>query len=251
MYLPEFSRMLQNFKPANLVPAMKFNGIVATDTLAMAETLAEQNPDKNMWPTDPAARAMARSMVAEMHSGFNHMRNECAMNLRRFYPKFQPSDGVLADSKRAEHLWSMARNSFGTNNPWLFGNYSIADVFFAPLAARFATYNLPCDDASGAYIQTHLADEKFRQWRAMGIAQDYMQPGYDMDLSEGEWPGPTPRRAKPSIGPSENKTCPYSGDPITDFLEIDGRTFGFCNPFCRDKTIADPEAWPKFMKLVT
>lgn len=249
MYLLEFGQMLQEFQPARLVPAMKFDGTVVTDTIAMAETLAEQNQALNMWPQDPAARAMARSLTAEMHSGFGHMRNDCCMNLRRFYPDFTPSDGVLADAQRAEQLWSLARGEFGAGGPWLFGEYSIADVFFAPLATRFATYNLPRSAQAEAYIQTHLADTTFRQWRAMGIAQNYVQPGYDMDLSEGDWPGPAPLAAAPASGPSVNKTCPYSGDPVTDFLEFDGRVYGFCNPFCRDKTLADPAAWPKFIAL--
>ena len=249
MYLPEFREMLASFAPARLVPAMKFDGIVVTDTIAMAETLAEQNPDKNMWPTAPAARAMARSMVAEMHAGFGDMRNECTMNLRRYYPGFKPSKAVLADAERAETLWAVARREFGADGPWLFGNYSIVDVFYAPLATRFATYNLPRNDQGQAYIQTHLSDEEFRQWRAMGIAQNYVQPGYDMDLPQGDWPGPAALSAKACDGPAVNERCPYSGDPVTDFLEFNGTTYGFCNPFCRDKTLADPAAWPEFMAL--
>jgi len=250
MKLPEFDEMLSNFQPARLVPAMKFDGTVVTDTIAMAETLAEQNPDANMWPRDPAARAMARSIVAEMHAGFGAMRNECPMNLQWNYPDFQATNAVLADAKRAEHLWAMARDSFGASGPWLFGDYSIADVFFAPLASRFATYNLPRNTATDAYINAHLEDEKFRQWRAMGFAQNYIQPGYDKELPSGDWPGPAPLLAKAvANGPSENSKCPYSGKPVTDYLELDGRIFGFCNPFCRDKTIADPEAWPNFIKI--
>jgi glutathione S-transferase len=249
MYLPEFHEMLQGFKPARLVPAMKFDGNVVTDTIAMAETLAEQNPEKNMWPTETAARAMARSMTAEMHSGFNHMRSECAMNLRRYYPEYKASATVLSDAQRAEHLWTTARDKFGANGPWLFGTYSIADVFFAPLASRFATYGLPRGELADAYIQTHLADTKFRQWRAMGYAQDYLQPGYDMDLATGDWPGPTPQHAQRCDGPSINTLCPYSGLPVTHFLQYEGHVYGFCNAFCRDKTLADPAAWPEFLAL--
>lgn len=250
MYLPEFKDMLQRFEPARLVPAMKFDGIVVTDSLAMAETLAEQNPDKHMWPTSPKARALARSFVAEMHAGFSAMRNDCVMNLRRCYPGFTPSNEVLKDAKRAETLWAMARTEFGSVGPWMFGEYSIADVFFAPLATRFATYNLPRNALSDTYIQTHLKDKKFRQWRAMGHAQNYVQAGYDIDIPEGEWPGPKPIKAQTCTGPSVNSRCPYSDDPVTDFLEYQGRVYGFCNPFCRDKTLADPAAWPQFIALV-
>ncbi len=84
----------------------------------------------------------------------------------------------------------------------------------------------------------------------MGIAQNYTQPGYDVYLPEGQWPGPA---RLPAIaaekGPSENTHCPYSGDLVTDYLELDGRIFGFCNPFCRDKTVADAVAWDGFMEI--
>lgn len=250
MYLPEFHEMLAPFKPARLVPAMKFDGVVVQETIAIAETLAEQNPDKNMWPADPAARAMARSVTAEMHASFGALRTDCTMNLRRHYPDFKPSDAVLADSKRMMDLWAMCRAQFGQDGPWLFGKYSIADAFYAPAATRFATYNLPRSDTADAYIAAHLADPAFRRWRAMGLAQNYIQNGYDKDLPEGAWPGPVPLPAHAcDAGLSENETCPYSGKPVTDFLELDGRIFGFCNSFCRDKTVADAAAWDSFIQI--
>lgn len=250
MYSDAFHEMLADFAPARLVPAMKFDGIVVQDTIAIAEMLAERHPNAGMWPDDPAARALARNLVAEMHAGFTDLRNDCTMNLRRYYPGFKPVDAVLKDTARIEHLWAMARNEFGANGPWLFGKYTIADVFYAPVAARFASYNLPRNNVSDAYIQAHLADPSFRRWRAMGIAQNYIQPGYDLDLPEGQWPGPARLPAKAvEKGPSENTRCPYSGDPVTDYLELDGRIFGFCNPFCRDKTIADAAAWDGFMEI--
>ncbi len=250
MYSDAFSDMLADFAPARLVPVMKFDGIVVQDTIAMAETLAERHPDAGMWPSDPAARAMARNLVAEMHSSFTALRGDCTMNLRRYYPDFKPSDAVLKDTTRIEQLWTLAREQFGKNGPWLFGECTIADAFYAPVATRFASYNLPRDAVSDAYIQTHLADPSFRRWRAMGIAQNYIQPGYDLDLTEGPWPGPAVLPAKAvDAGPSENTHCPYSGDPVTDYLELGGRTFGFCNQFCRDKTLADAAAWDGFMEI--
>jgi len=250
MYSDDFTNMLKDFAPARLVPAMKFDGIVVQDTIAMAETLAERHPDANMWPSDPAARAMARNMVAEMHSSFTNLRTDCTMNLRRHYPDFKPSDAVLGDVTRIEHLWGLARKEYGADGPWLFGQYTIADVFYAPVATRFATFNLPRNAVSDAYIQTHLNDPSFRRWHAMGLAENYIQPGYDYDLPEGVWPGPARLPAVAvDTGPSENANCPYSSDPVTDYLELDGRIFGFCNPFCRDKTVADAAAWDGFMEI--
>lgn len=251
MYQPEFAALTKEFAPSRLVPAAKLDGAVVWDTLALGEELATRHPDKAMWPSDPAARAFARSVAAEMHSGFGAVRSQCTMNLRRHYPSFAPSDEVLADAARVDELWTLSREKFGQDGPWLFGQYSLADVFYAPMVTRFATYGFGCSDVAKAYIDTTLADTALRRWRSMGLAQNYIQPGYDLDLPEGEWIGPKPMAATAvANGPSENELCPYSGDPVTHYLETEGRIFGFCNEFCRDKTVNDPAAWPAFMALL-
>lgn len=250
MYSQDFHDMLAHFAPARLVPAMKFDGNVVTDSLAMAETLAEQNPDRAMWPKDPKARALARSVTAEMHSGFGALREECTMNLRHTYPDFEASPKTLDDVERLNVLWALCREEFGQSGPWLFGDYSIADVFFAPAATRLVTYNLPMSEISKAYVDAHLNHNAFRRWRAMAFAQNFVQPGYDKDLEPAHWTGPIPLNAKAvEAGSSENSLCPYSSKAVTHFLEMDGRVFGFCNAFCRDKTVADPAAWDAFIKI--
>jgi glutathione S-transferase len=246
MYTPEFQNTLDEYAPARLVPAAHINGATVYETLAIAETLNELHPEAAMWPADPAARGMARSITSEMHAGFSHLRTDCVMNLRRHYPDFAPSEAVLADIKRIEVLWRAARDATpqATEGPWLFGDYSIADVFFAPVATRIATYNLPVGPAAQAYVNTHLSAPHFRRWRAMGLAQNYVQPGYDLDLPSGDWPGPKPVTARAvDHGPSINDLCPYSNKPVTHFMELDSTIYGFCNAFCRDKTVADPDAW--------
>ena len=250
MYSEEFKTLLTDFAPATLVPAARLDGAVVWDSLAMAEELAQRHPENALWPTDPNLRAMARSIAAEMHSGFGALRTDCTMNLARHYPSFAPSDAVLADCARIERLWDTARAAHDINGPWLFGEYSIADVFYAPIATRFATYGLPRSDASEAYIQAHLAEPNFRRWRSMGKAQNYIQPGYDHDLPEADWIGPA-RLPAIAVGGTkcENAVCPYSGKAITHVLELDGRRFGFCKEFCRDKTVADAAAWDGFMEI--
>lgn len=250
MYSDEFTNLVSQYAPARLVPAARLDGDLVFDTLAIAETLNERHPEAGMWPTNSGARAFARSITAEMHAGFGALRSDCTMNLRHCYPDYSPSDAVQADVKRIELLWELARRDYGAGGPWLFGEYSIADVFYAPVATRIATYSLPVGDIAADYVRNHLADETFRQWRARGIAENYVQPGYDLDLSPSTWPGPKRLDAKPvDAGPSENELCPYSNKPVTDFLELDGRIFGFCKPFCRDKTVADAAAWPDFVNL--
>ena len=250
LYTDDFHRLLADFAPARLVPAMRTpEGEVVWDTHAIAETLAERHPRAGLWPEDAAARPMARSLAAEMHSGFTALRGDCPMNLRLSYADSAPRDEVLGDLARIEDLWALARARFGADGPWLFGRYTAADAFFAPVATRIATYNLPVSAAAMDYVAAHLADPALRRWRAMGAAEALVQPSYAMPYPERPWPGPEPRKATPAGEPSVNAACPYSGKPVTHFLELDGRVWGFCNAFCREKTLADPEAWPAFMAL--
>ena len=240
---------LAPFAPARQVPILKTSqGHMVFDTLAMAETLAEAHPMAGLWPEDPAQRGAARSLVAQMHSGFSALREHCPMNLQNAWEGFEVSDNLHADLAYLETLWRYAFKMSGDQD-WLFGAYSLADVFFAPVAARIACYKLPVSQQAQQYVNKHLAHQDFRQWRAMGLTKHYDPFPYDMACTSVPWPGPRTMVAEVAQGPSENKTCPYSGDAVTDFLRIDSRVFGFCNPFCRDKTLADPAAWPEFMAL--
>jgi glutathione S-transferase len=253
LYTGTFAADLAPLAPARTVPVMTTpDGITLGDTLAIAETLAERHPEVGHWPANPAARALARWLVAEMHSGFAALRADCPMFLRHAWSRFVPSEAVIADVARLETLWTLARSRHGApGSPWLFGAYSLADAFFAPAATRIATYALPAGDEARAYVAAHLADTAFRRWRALGQTVSYDRVPYAKDLPKAPWPGPTPRPARAvAQGPAENTACPYSGKPVTHFLETGGRTFGFCNATCRDKTVADPEAWPAFTALL-
>lgn len=242
---------LADMAPARLVPVLKTpQGDVVQDTLAMAETLHEQHPDAGLWPIDPSARVFARWIVAEMHAGFGALRDACPMDLSHSWVDFPVSDAVQADISRIETLWSEARSKFGSGGPWLFGSYSLADVFYAPVAARIAGYDLPVSAAAQAYVSAHLADPLFRQWRAMGATRSYDPHPYQQALKTRDWPGPAPVAARAvERGPSVNSACPYSGMPVTHFMECGGVIYGFCNAFCRDKTINDPAAWQDFMDV--
>lgn len=250
LYSDDIGRLLAEFSPARLVPAMRTpEGEIIGETLAIAETLADRHPDAGLWPSDPAARAQARYAAAEMHAGYGALRSACPMNLKVSYAQTPVSSEVRADLGRIEAVWARARDRFGADGPWLFGRYSAADAMFAPVATRIATYNLPVGPGAAAYVTAHLADPAFRRWRAMGLAENLDQPFYARDWAERPWPGPKPRAASLADGPSVNGACPYSGDPVTHFLSLDGRIWGFCNAFCRDKTLHDPEAWPRFMAM--
>lgn len=237
--------------PARTVPAMRMpDGGILSDSLAMAETLVEAHPDIPFYPSEGRARALARSLVCEMHSGFTTLRGQCPQILSHRVAGFAVDAALQRDLDRIMLLWDHADRLRVDDGPWLFGAYTLADVFFAPVAGRMATYGLPINDAAQRYVQTTLADPAFRRWRAMGLTKHYDPAPYPMDLEQLAWPGPTPLPARAiAQGSPVNETCPYSGDLVTDLAEIAGQIYGFCNPFCRDKTVNDPEAWPAFMEL--
>ncbi len=249
----DVAAQLAKYAPARTVPTMVTpEGAIVSDSLAIAEELASRHPDAGLWPTDPLARAIARNLTAEMHSGFVALRSACPMNLRTAYKDTNPSEDILADLARLETIWDDAFDKCAGQGPWLCGEYSIADAFYAPVAARIAGYGLPVGARAQAYVAAHLADPAFRRWRAMGLVHGETLPWYAKEFSTTPWPGPKALLAKAVSGTdAENTTCPYSGLPVTDVLELDGKRYGFCNPFCRDKTVADPEAWPDFMALVS
>ena len=250
MYSDQFEAYKKAQSPAKTVPSIVLDDQILWDSLAIAETLAERHPDAGMWPTDDKARYLARSISAEMHSSFGALRSNCPMDIRHIYEGYQAPEDVKADVERIEMLWALARQHAG-DGPWLFGSYSIADVMYAPVVMRFATYGLAQSKQTKAYMETVLSDSTFRQWRAMGFAENYQQTVYDRDLPKADWPGPTPLIAKAVDGTeSKNTKCPYSGKAITHVLDLDGTRWGFCNAFCRDKTVADPAAWPAFMDMI-
>jgi glutathione S-transferase len=251
LYTDELPTLLKQFHPGKTAPTMRTpDGVVVPETIAIAEELASRHPEAGIWPTDPKARAVARVLAAEMHAGFGALRSHCPMNLRVSYEDCAPPQAVLDDLARLELIWDWARAETGAK-VWLAGNYSAADAFFAPVATRIATYNLPVSDRAMDYVQAHLAHPSFRRWRAMGLVDGADQEFYRRPYPRRLWPGPVPMAARAVEGTeAENAACPYSGKPVTHVLEMQGRRFGFCNAFCRDKTVADPEAWPAFMALL-
>ncbi len=238
--------------PAKTVPAMRTpEGAVVGESLALAEELASRHPGLDLWPSDPKARAIARTLAAEMHAGFGALRADCPMNVRLAYQGVVPRPEVETDLRRLELVWDHAREACSPDGPWLCGDYGIVDAFYAPVAARIAGYGLSVSPSAQAYVTAHLADPAFRRWRAMGLVHGEVLNRYAMPYDLTDWPGPSvlPARAI-ETGTPENPKCPYSGAPATYLMEIEGRVFGFCNAFCRAKTLADPAAWPKFMALL-
>jgi glutathione S-transferase len=251
---PEWAALLDRVAPARTVPALEIEEEGRTalvwDSLAIAETLAERHPDAGHWPEDPVARGFARSIAAEMHSGFMALRSACPMNLKAVYSGYEPTEAVLKDVERIRLLWRTARERFGDDGPYLFGErFTAADAFYLPVASRFASFDLPTDDADDAYIDALHRHPDFRRWRAMAVVNPHVveEDVADLPVTGAFGPGatPLPARAVEGVDPV-NAFCPYSGNPVRadSLAEIDGVAIGYCNPFCRDKTVADAEAWP-------
>ncbi len=190
LYAGTMKADLAHLAPAKTVPVMQTaDGHVVTDSLAMAETLAENHPEANLYPADPAARALARSITAEMHSGFQALRDACPMMLSFCWQGFETSQAVKDDLERIETLWSLARSRHGASGPWLFGDYSLADVFYAPVAMRITAYDLPVSAEAKAYVAAHLTDPAFLAWRKAATEESYDPFPYQLPLPQQPWPG--------------------------------------------------------------
>ncbi|MFO1317146.1 MAG: glutathione S-transferase family protein [Burkholderiales bacterium] len=157
------------FSPTALVPALHDGDVHVWDTLAIAEYLAERHA--GMWPADAATRAWARSIAAEMHSGFAALRNEMAMCIRERVDVRPWSDALAANVARVEEIWSESRRRFGRDGAFLCGAYSLADVFYAPVAFRFRTYDVRPAGEAGAYMAVLLAHPHVREWEAAALAE--------------------------------------------------------------------------------
>lgn len=161
LYTCEFEAFQTDHFPARQVPTLLLtedqDPTIVWDSLAIAELLHERHPGAGLWPSGPMARATARSLCAEMHSGFKALRSTMPMNLKRTYSTFQPSPEARVDIRRMMDLWNWAAAKW-SNGPYLFGpEFTIADAFFAPVAARFKTYCIKMDPGSQAYADTLLS----------------------------------------------------------------------------------------------
>lgn len=189
LYTGRMAEDLADMAPARLVPVLRLpDGTVVGESAAMAETLAERHPDAGLWPADPAARATARWLVAEMASGFAALRGACPMQLINVKVGFDVSEAVARDLARIEVLWAHAQR-FASGGPWLFGAYSLADAFYAPVCARIVGYDLPVSEAARDYCRATIRDDAFQAWRDEGAQVSYDPVPYAMDLDTAPWPG--------------------------------------------------------------
>ena len=164
-------KRILDFTGSGKVPVLIDGDITVWDSLAIIEYLAERFPEKQLWPEDRARRAHARSISAEMHSGFAALRNECGMNLRRPVGAVELSADARANIARIQEIWTECRERFGESGPFLFGAFCGADAMFAPVVHRFRTYAIGVTLEVKHYMDAMMALPAFREWTSAGLAE--------------------------------------------------------------------------------
>ncbi|MGM9485467.1 glutathione S-transferase [Roseateles sp. NT4] len=175
----EWNRVITGVTPTKRVPVIvEDDGFTVWDTLAIAEYIADRHPEHAIWPRDAQARARARSLCAEMHAGFTRLRTVCPMNIEVFFPDvgarlWAEDEALRADVTRLDAAWSDALKTSG--GPFLFGEFSAADAYFAPVAVRLSRFGLPVSEAAAAYRDAVLAHPAVEDWIADSMReQDFI-----------------------------------------------------------------------------
>jgi glutathione S-transferase len=163
-----------DFTHSGKVPALIDGDVTIWDSLAIIEYVAERFPEARLWPEERASRAHARSISAEMHSGFMALRNECGMNLHRPIRAIALSADARANVARIQEIWTECRERYGKLGPFLFGKFGAADAMFAPVVHRLRTYAIAVEPAAQAYVETMMALPAFQEWTRAGLAETHV-----------------------------------------------------------------------------
>lgn len=166
------------------VPILWDGECVVWDSLAIIEFLADQYGRDRFWPEPVDARAMARSMAAEMHSSFAALRRELPMNVRKSYPPQDLSDDVVKDVDRILQLWAQARARFGGTGDFLFGSWSAADIMYAPVVTRFITYGVPVPPFAAAYMKAVLSQADVNEWIDKAQDEPWVIEAYEKEAAQ-------------------------------------------------------------------
>jgi len=166
LYVPGYKEKLLQHSPAGKVPILKVNGLTVWDSLAICEYLAEKFPKARLWPDDPAVRAEARAVSAEMHSGFPVIRHDMPFNCRASGRQVTHTPELQAELNRIQSMWNGCRDRHYKTGDWLFGDFSIADCMYIPVALRFVTYGISLSGPAGEYIRRVQQHPSVQEWIA-------------------------------------------------------------------------------------
>ncbi len=189
---PESKARLLAVSPSGLVPCLHDGDVVTWDSLAIAEYLHERFPEAGIWPRDRVARAHARSVSAEMHSGFASLRRAMPMDIRAHQPDRARGPEVLADLARIGSIWSDCRARFGAGGPFLFGAWSGADCMYAPVVMRMRSYEAAPDDGARQYMTAVCGQADVAEWMDAAREEDWV-----IDYDAAGRPGPGQPRPRP------------------------------------------------------
>jgi glutathione S-transferase len=174
-------RLILGFTRSGKVPALIDGDVTIWDSLAIIEYLAERFPQAGLWPDDRNSRAHARSISAEMHSGFAALRNECGMNLHRPIGAKPLSEQARADVARVQQIWTECRDRHAASGPYLFGAFSGADAMYAPVVHRFRTYAIEVTPTVRDYMSAMSALPAFAEWTSAGLAETLIIEKFEND----------------------------------------------------------------------
>lgn len=167
---PDTKTNILAWSPSGKVPCLQHGALKIWDSLAICEYVADLFPDARLWPEDREARAVARAVAAEMHSGFPNLRNACPMDVCIRTPMAELPTEVLVEVERIKALWNECRHRHGEDGPFLFGRFSVADAMYAPVVTRFATYAIKLDKVSKTYCEAVAALPAMQEWRTTACA---------------------------------------------------------------------------------
>jgi len=179
----DFKSRVSKISGTGKVPALDDSGVHVWESLAILEYLAEKFPVAKLWPADPVARAHARTISSEMHAGFVPLRRACPMNMWRPVKKRELNDETLANVRRIEAIWGECRTRYGAGGPFLFGAFGAADAMYAPVVARFHTYDVEVGAAARAYMAAVMALPAWAEWAAAARKEPWVLPEDEVD-----WP---------------------------------------------------------------
>jgi glutathione S-transferase len=181
---PDFKAQITALSGAGKVPVLLDGEVRVWESLAILEYLAEKFPQAGLWPAQDEARAHARAVAAEMHSGFQPLRRHLPMNVRRPAKPRPPDEGVKADVARIETIWNECRMRFGGGGPFLYGRFSAADAMYAPVAWRFHTYAVDVSAATRTYMDAVLALPASRDWYEAARGEPWVRARDEVDWPE-------------------------------------------------------------------
>jgi glutathione S-transferase len=180
---PDFKQRIQALSPTGKVPVLADGDMHVWESLAIIEYLADKFPKAGLWPADPAARAHARTIAAEMHAGFQSLRRHCPMNVWRPVQPRELTPEVSQDVKRIDDMWGDCRARFGKNGPFLFGAFTAADAMYAPVVSRFHTYGIDVSAVARAYMKAVMALPAWAEWSAAARQEPWV-----LERCEVDWP---------------------------------------------------------------